>query len=353
MDGDLRARRRRWLGAGLLGGAHRYEVPSPTGFPQLSGVRSIESVAGPASPDTIDPMSVSTMYRPFHDRRRRNRGQSIVELALILPVMLLLLATAGDLGRMFHSRIVIANAARAGALEAARHPTSFVSGAGCDASTNRIMCAVSREASGSLLAITPADVSVACDPSPCAEQLGNTIGVTVRGDFDLVTPFLGTFFGGQTIALSSTATAQIAVPPVISSPGGSPTPSPSPTPTPTPIPTPDPSPDPGATPTPIATASPTPIPTPICFPPDADFQFSPSTGKKKQTDFQFTDLSTTSPECPLTWSWNFGDGAGSSSTSTLQNPIHEYERQGTYTITLVVSNFGGSDSRSRPVTVTP
>jgi PKD repeat protein len=111
--------------------------------------------------------------------------------------------------------------------------------------------------------------------------------------------------------------------------------------------------DPLATPTPTPSPSPTPSPTPACFPPSADFQFSPSTGKKKKTDFQFTDLSTSGPLCPLTWSWNFGDGAGSSSTSSLQNPIHTYQAQGTYTITLVVSNFGGSDSRARTVTVTP
>ena len=73
----------------------------------------------------------------------------------------------------------------------------------------------------------------------------------------------------------------------------------------------------------------------MCFPPTADFSFSPSSGKKKKTDFQFTDLSSTTVLCPLTWSWNFGDGAGASSTSTVQNPIHQYQSQGVYTITLV------------------
>jgi PKD repeat protein len=84
----------------------------------------------------------------------------------------------------------------------------------------------------------------------------------------------------------------------------------------------------------------------------ADFTVTPTSGKKKKTDFQFTDLSTTSTDCPLTWSWNFGDGGGSTSTSTLQNPIHVYESQGTFSVTLVVSNLGGSDTRTRSVTVT-
>lgn len=291
----------------------------------------------------------------MHIRRRSRhstRGQTIVELALILPIMLVLLATASDLGRLFHSRIVISNAARAGALEAARHPTSYVPDAACDANTNRVMCAIATESSGSLMSITPADVDVVCDPDPCSEALGNVISVTVEGEFVLLTPFLGTFFGGQTIDLASTATGQIAVQPIIS-PSGSPTPTPTATPTPTPTPAPTPTPDPSASATPTPEPTPTPTPTPVCFPPEADFAFSPATGKKKKTDFAFQDLSTTTPECPLTWSWNFGDGAGSSSTSTLQNPSHVYQAQGTFTITLVVSNFGGSDSRSRTVTVTP
>ncbi|MGP1674473.1 MAG: PKD domain-containing protein [Candidatus Limnocylindrales bacterium] len=298
---------------------------------------------------------ITHMLRPRRSTRERSRGQTIVELALIIPVMLLLLASASDLARLFHSKIVIANAARAGALEAVRHPTSYQDGLPCDALTNRIMCAITTESNGSILAIDPLDVIVACDPDPCSEVLGNRVRVTVAGEFTLLTPFIGTFFGGQTIPLSSTATAQIAVQPVITAPSATSTPTPTATtaPTPTPTPTPTGTLDPLATPTPTPTPSPTPSPTPACFPPSADFQFSPSTGKKKKTDFQFTDLSTSGPLCPLTWSWNFGDGAGSSSTSSLQNPIHTYQAQGVYTITLVVSNFGGSDSRGRTVTVTP
>ena len=59
-------------------------------------------------------------------RRTRHRplGQSLVELALILPVMMLLFAGALDLGRAVYSQIMIENAAKEGALEAARNPRS-------------------------------------------------------------------------------------------------------------------------------------------------------------------------------------------------------------------------------------
>jgi hypothetical protein len=49
------------------------------------------------------------------DRRRRRRGAAAVELALILPVFLLLLLGCHDFGRFAYTFIAVTNAARAGA----------------------------------------------------------------------------------------------------------------------------------------------------------------------------------------------------------------------------------------------
>jgi Flp pilus assembly protein TadG len=276
-----------------------------------------------------------------------------VELALLLPVLLLLCVGTADLARLFHARVTIMNAARAGAIEAARHPTSFQDGAPCHEDTNRVMCAVQAEVGGSPIVVVPDDVSLVCTPDPCVEALGNTVAVTVDGRFDLITPLLSSFIGGQTINMSQTAEAGIAVRPnvVQAAPSPSPSPLPSVVPSPSPGPSvsPGPSPSPGVSPSPGASTAPSPSPSPYCFPPTADFFVSPSSGKKKKTDFVFTDLSTTTPECPITWSWNFGDGAGE---SPLQNPTHQYQTSGVFTVTLVVSNDGGSDSESRNITVT-
>jgi PKD domain-containing protein/TadE-like protein len=279
-----------------------------------------------------------------------------VELALILPFLLLVLLAAADLARLFNARLTISSAARAGALEAAANPASYLANQPCDTTTNRVICAVLTESSGSSVNIVPADVTLLCVPAPCAATLGNEIHVRVVGHFRLITPALAMFTGGQAFDLIATAAAQINVRPAIA--GGTPLPMPTPTPVPTPsaiptlAPTPTPSPSPGDTPAPTPSPTPTPVPTPYCASPVADFSLAPGSGKKKKTAFQFTDLSSSSPFCGLAWSWNFGDGGGSASTSTLQNPIHVYEAQGVYTITLVVSNPGGSASRSRSVTVT-
>ena len=50
-----------------------------------------------------------------------------------------------------------------------------------------------------------------------------------------------------------------------------------------------------------------------------------------------------------TWDWIFGDPASGNNTSTDQNPWHFYSDNGTYTVTLVVTNsLGCSDSLTKP-----
>jgi len=54
---------------------------------------------------------------------------------------------------------------------------------------------------------------------------------------------------------------------------------------------------------------------------------------------QFLDASTTAAGSIVAWAWNFGDpGSGANNTSTEQNPTHIYNIQGTYNVTLQVTN---------------
>ena len=46
---------------------------------------------------------------------RRPRGQALIEFALVLPILLLLILGAMDIGRLFTTKIVLTNAAREGA----------------------------------------------------------------------------------------------------------------------------------------------------------------------------------------------------------------------------------------------
>jgi hypothetical protein len=55
---------------------------------------------------------------------------------------------------------------------------------------------------------------------------------------------------------------------------------------------------------------------------------------------QFTDESL---GYPTSWEWSFGDG----SASAEQHPVHEYAAPGRYTVSLTVTNAGGSDTETK------
>ncbi|MFT4604892.1 MAG: PKD repeat protein [Rhodothermales bacterium] len=57
----------------------------------------------------------------------------------------------------------------------------------------------------------------------------------------------------------------------------------------------------------------------------------------------------TSGTAPVSYSWSFGDGSSSSSS----NPSHTYSEAGTYTVTLEVTNCGGTVSRTMTIVVAP
>ena len=67
--------------------------------------------------------------------------------------------------------------------------------------------------------------------------------------------------------------------------------------------------------------------------------------KKQNGSYDFTDRSS---DNSTNWSWDFGDG----STSAKANPSHAYTSPGEYTVCLIVSNSGGSDTICQQLVVT-
>jgi hypothetical protein len=114
---------------------------------------------------------------------RRARGQALVELAIILPIFLVLLAAALDLGRLFYSTVTLTNAAGEGAMGwrcirprvASQPPTGDQPGDVPGAPAGQQV----------LRLVEPADVSLSCNPS--ARLDSGTAAVTVQGPYSLLT----------------------------------------------------------------------------------------------------------------------------------------------------------------------
>ncbi len=269
--------------------------------------------------------------------RHKSRGQGFVEFALILPIFLVLLSAAIDLGRLAYARIAVENAAREGAFQASVTPTSYTAGQPCppvdpitgDVPSNLVICRALLEAQGSVVTVSPSDVELTCSPA-CTEGMGNLVTVKVNGTFKLLTPFMAAFFGGYDVAFASSATMQIETLPALPSAGPpSPSPSPSASPSESPSPSPSPSSDPG------------------CSAPSAGFTYtvSPSTMKSPVT-MTVTDTSTASGNCPITtWTWDWGDGTY---TYNVPNTSHVFYNPGpannkTFSIQLTVTNCASAE----------
>ena len=114
-------------------------------------------------------------------RRPRSRGQSLVEFALILPLLMVFLATVLDLGRIYYANISLLNAAREGAFQASKTPGSYLDGQPCNTATNLVVCRVQLESKGSMVEVDEADIDVTCSKSGCPLEANSTVTVHVAG----------------------------------------------------------------------------------------------------------------------------------------------------------------------------
>ena len=136
--------------------------------------------------------------------RRSERGQSLVELAISLTLMLTLLAGIVDLGRAIFTLFALQDAAEEGIIYGVAFPTH------CDQIRERIIYNLSNE-------ILPDDIAVIvtiernngsyapCSCIPFSEvYAGKELHIEVSHTFNITMPFLGAIIG-QTIPLRTTA----------------------------------------------------------------------------------------------------------------------------------------------------
>ena len=317
-------------------------------------------------------MLFDTLRLATRIRRRHSKGQALVELAIVLPVMLFLLLGALDLGRLFYAKITVANAAKEGAFVAASGKGTF-SASACSAS-NTVMCAATSEATGGFVTVSSANVTASVCPANAT--FGSTASVTVKASFHAITPFIGAMLGGQDILLGATANAQCAVFPVAAnnttSSGNCTIPDLTPNTDPVTLVTTTVSRSQAAalwseagftgTVTPIGDATDWTIvkQSPVsggsaactsgvtiyqtlltCAAPQASFTSSNGTGNASK-DYTYTSTSHVDAGCPITsYAWTFDDNKTSTAGPVA---LHSYGSAGNHKATLVVTNAGGSDS---------
>jgi len=238
---------------------------------------------------------------------RKSRGQSLVEFALVLPLLMVILLFTVDFGRVFLGWVELNNAARIAANYAAAGQPPLTS-----TQRDQYRAIVGRETAA--LNCDLPTVNPIPDPTFTPNtSVGSQAVVNLSCVFHPITPFISGFFGGG-VNVGAQAIFPIRAG-VLTNLGGS-----------------------GGT-TYVA--------------PNQDFTVTPATGNAPLT--VNLGLGTQNGGLAQTYAWNFGDpSSGANNISSLQTPPqHVYGSAGAYTVTLVETNTGGtSPTYSHTVTVT-
>jgi Flp pilus assembly protein TadG len=142
------------------------------------------------------------IYQPDH----KERGQSMVELALSFTLLVLLLAGVVDLGRAFYTFISLRDAAQEGALYGSTAPSDTAGIVSRACNTSNYLQSMSCGASDTDIIIEVFISDFAC--------INHTIQVQVTyQNYPVVMPFAGIFFGEQTIPLRARVNDTILRPP--------------------------------------------------------------------------------------------------------------------------------------------
>jgi PKD repeat protein len=239
-------------------------------------------------------------------RRLRNRpGQSLVEFALILPILLLLTLTAIDFGRVYLGWINLQNMARSAANFAANNPQAWLVPNDTATITEYRNQVVNDAAKTNCVLTpgTPADPTFKDgDGDGKKTAIGDRAEVAFTCTFTLITPVISNIVG-KNVNVSASAVFPVKYGQFAAAGGTGPT---------------------------------------------ASFTASPTT-TTTGTNIAFD--STASTGSPTTWSWIFGDN-GTTVGSTAQNPSHAYSAAGTYTVSLTVTNANGSNTMTRTSYIT-
>ena len=139
-----------------------------------------------------------------HRLLKRQRAQSLVELAFVLPVLMLLVFGIIDFGMGLHSWIVLTNSSREGARLAVVHAASDGS---IHCSPLPAAGSIERKVCDTAANLKPSNVTITVtNADPGVTMSGQPVTVKVDYQYDLITPFA---YLMQLSSLSLSSTVQM------------------------------------------------------------------------------------------------------------------------------------------------
>jgi len=255
--------------------------------------------------------------RHHRHHRRHGRGQSLVEFAIVLPIMLFLTLIALDFGRVYLGWINLQSMSRIAANLAANNPTAW-DGTGDPVVQAKYQNQIRNDAAATNCQL-PTVSGVKTAPAPTfsdtggngtSTDIGDSASVALSCSFALITPGIKDVLGGS-VAVSASSVFPVKTGMTASGGAGA-----------------------GGS------------------PPNAAFTGNGTIAPSSLSgvapfNVVFRD---TSGGSPTSWLWDFNDGT---SNSTLQDPLdHEFTLPGTYIVTMTATNSLGSSTESMGITVT-
>jgi PKD repeat protein len=242
--------------------------------------------------------------------RKRSRGQSLVEFAIVLPILLMVTLIALDFGRVYLGWINLQSMTRIAANLAANNPDAW-SGSGDAAVKARYQNQIMNDAAAINCALpTSGGKPTAPAPTFTGNQLGDQAAVGITCTFPVITPVVRDILGGS-VAVSSASVFPVKS--GMTAPGGGG--------------------GGGTAPNAAFTGNGSVAPSPISGP-------APFT----------VDFRDTSGGTPTSWLWEFNDGTPN---SILQDPLdHIFVLPGTYLVRMTATNAYGTSTATMSVTVT-
>ncbi|UTR11518.1 pilus assembly protein [Evansella sp. LMS18] len=116
---------------------------------------------------------------------KKQKGQSLVEFALVLPVLILLLCGIADFGRGFHIYLTLDHAGREAARAASVQKEN----------TDIRHAAISNAGTLTNPALSPSHIQISPD-TKSARTTGSDVTITIRYPFSFVTPAMNSMFSG-------------------------------------------------------------------------------------------------------------------------------------------------------------